>query len=109
MSIAEKSIQFKRIEEKVYREVCEEGCSVLREMLEKMDEEIGKERDKKQYRNKGKLKTTLKTIMGEVEFRRNIYEEIRDGGIKKYVYLLETVTPVYSAIHLIVLSLGSVF
>lgn len=89
MSITEKSIQFKRIEEKVYREVCEEGCRVLREMLEKMDEEIGKERDKKQYRSKGKRKTTLKTIMGEVEFRRSIYEEISDGGIKKYVYLLD--------------------
>lgn len=89
MSIAEKKVEFKEIEEKVYREVCAQGCWMLRELLEKPDEDLKKNRDKKQYRNKGKRKTTLKTIMGEVEFCRSIYEEIDESGIKRYVYLLD--------------------
>lgn len=33
-----------------------------------------KARDKKEYRHKGLRKNTIKTIMGEVEYRRTMYE-----------------------------------
>lgn len=47
-----------------------------------------KERDKKKYRHKGLRKNTIKTIMGEVEYKRTIYE-IEEDGVKKTVYLLD--------------------
>ena len=45
-----------------------------------------KARDTKRYRHKGLRKNTIKTVMGEVEYRRAMYE-IEKGGIKKRVYL----------------------
>lgn len=89
MSIAEKGINFKEIEEKIYREVCALGCARLKEILERIDIKIKEDREKSRYRHKGYRKTVLKTIMGEVEYVRSIYESTDESGIKKYVYLLD--------------------
>ena len=89
MSISEKRVEFKSLEEKVYAYVCKYGREILKEILESYDEELREGRDKKEYRNKGKRKRTIKTVMGEVEFERNIYETVTEDGEKKYEYLLD--------------------
>lgn len=45
-------------------------------------------RDKKKYRHKGLRGDTIKTVMGEVQYKRTMYE-INEDGIKKTVYLLD--------------------
>ena len=57
-------------------------------ILENDDRKIMKTRDSKKYRHKGLRKNIIKTIMGEVEYRRAIYE-MEEDGIKKTVYLLD--------------------
>lgn len=89
MSIAEKGIEFKEIEEKIYRDVCALGCTKIKEILEAIDMKFKGSRDKSIYRHKGYRKTVLKTIMGEVEYVRSVYESIDESGIKKYVYILD--------------------
>ena len=49
-----------------------------------------KARDKKKYRHKGLRNNTIKTIMGEVEYKRVMYE-VEENGIRKTVYLLDEV------------------
>lgn len=89
MSIAEKRVEFKRLEEKVFAYVCKCGREIIKDILESYDEEIRESRNKKEYRSKGKRKRTIKTVMGEVEFARNVYETVTDEGEKKYEYLLD--------------------
>lgn len=47
------------------------------------------ERDTKVYRNKGLRSTCIKTIMGDVEFKRRMYEFKTDDGKKAYKFLLD--------------------
>lgn len=89
MSITEKRIEFKSLEEKVFAYVCKCGCEIIKELLEDYDEEIRVSRNKKEYRSKGKRKRTIKTVIGEVEFERNVYETITKEGEKRYEYLLD--------------------
>ena len=89
MSIAEKRVEFKSLEEKVFAYVCKCGREIIKEILESFDGELRESRDKKEYRNKGRRKRTIKTVMGEVEFERNVYETITEEGEKKYEYLLD--------------------
>jgi hypothetical protein len=45
-------------------------------------------RDSKKYRHKGLRTTHVNTVMGEVKFRRAMYE-INKDGVTKTVYLLD--------------------
>ena len=47
-----------------------------------------KNRDKKKQRHKGYRETSINTVMGEIRYKRAIYE-ITEGDIKKTVYLLD--------------------
>ena len=89
MSITEKSVEFKRLEEKIFNYVCKYGRELIKEILEEYDEELREGREKKEYRNKGKRRRTIKTVMGEVEFERNVYETVTEEGEKRYEYLLD--------------------
>ena len=89
MSITEKRIEFKSLEEKVFKYVCECGRKIIKEILENYDEELRESRDKKEYRSKGKRRRTIKTVMGEVAFERNVYETVTEEGEKRYEYLLD--------------------
>lgn len=89
MSIAEKRVEFKSLEEKVFKYVCKCGVEIIKEILESYDEELRENRDKKEYRSKGKRRKTIKTVMGEVEFERNVYETVTEEGEKRYEYLLD--------------------
>lgn len=56
------------------------GCLIIKLLLESYD--------KKKYRHKGLRGTSVNTVMGEVKFRRVMYE-IEEDGVTKTVYLLD--------------------
>lgn len=86
--IPENEIKFNNLEKKIFKFVCSFGCLILKLMLEAYDRKLMNTRDSKKYRHKGLRKNTIKTIMGEVEYRRVMYE-VEENGIKKTVYLLD--------------------
>ena len=86
--ITENEIKFNDLEKKIFKFVCSFGCLILKLMLEAYDRKLMNARDTKKYRHKGLRENTIKTIMGEVEYRRVMYE-IEENGIKKTVYLLD--------------------
>ena len=53
-----------------------------------MPKKIMKNRDKKKYRHKGLQETSVNTIMGEIKYKRVMYE-VKEEGITKTVYLLD--------------------
>ena len=86
--VSKEGIKFNSLEKKIFKFVSKLGCWILKLILESYDKKLMKARDSKKYRHKGLRTTTIKTIMGEVEYRRAIYE-IEENGIKKTVYLLD--------------------
>ena len=86
--IPENEIKFNNLEKKIFKFVCNFGCIILKLLLESYDRKLMKARDTKKYRHKGLRKNTIKTIMGEVEYRRAMYE-MEENGIHKTVYLLD--------------------
>lgn len=86
--ISENEIKFNDLEKKIFKFVCSFGCLILKLMLEAYDRKLMNARDTKKYRHKGLRGNTIKTIMGEVEYRRVMYE-MEENGIKKTVYLLD--------------------
>ncbi len=86
--VTKDEVKFNDLEKKIFKFICNLGCLIIKIILEKYDKKIMKERDRKKYRHKGLRKNTIKTIMGEVEYKRAIYEMEEDGE-KKTVYLLD--------------------
>ena len=86
--VTNKEIKFNDLEKKIFKFVCGFGCMILKLILEAYDRKLMNARDTKKYRHKGLRGNTIKTIMGEVEYRRVMYE-IEENGIKKTVYLLD--------------------
>ena len=77
-------IEFRELEKRIFKIVCELGCNILKDILENQDKELMENRDKKEYRHKGYRNNTIKTLMGEVEYKRAIY--LKD---EEYIYLLD--------------------
>lgn len=86
--ITSKEIKFNELEKKVYKFVCFFGCLIIKLMLETYDRKIMENRDKKKYRHKGLRETSVNTVMGEIKYKRAMYE-IQEEGVKKTVYLLD--------------------
>lgn len=81
----EKNIKFYELEKRVYKLVCELGCSIIKSILESQDKIIMDNRNKKEYRHKGYKGDTIKTIMGEIEYERVLYKNSKN----EYVFLLD--------------------
>ena len=75
-------VKFNDLEKKIFKFVCSFGCLILKLMLEAYDRKLMNARDTKKYRHKGLRGNTIKTIMGEVEYRRVMYE-MEENSIKK--------------------------
>ena len=88
--IASNEIKFNELEKKVFKFVCFFGCLIIKLLLESYDRKLMNNRDKKKYRNKGLRGTTVNTVMGEVKYKRVMYE-ICEDGVTKTVYLLDEV------------------
>lgn len=88
--VTNNELKFNDLEKKIFKFVCNLGCMILKLILESYDRKLMRARDTKKYRHKGLRKNTIKTIMGEVEYRRAIYE-MEENGIKRTVYLLDEI------------------
>ena len=86
--ITEEEIKFNDLEKKVFKFVCFFGCLIIKLLLEAYDKKLMNTRDTKKYRHKGLRMTHVNTVMGEVKFKRAMYE-IKEEGITKTVYLLD--------------------
>ena len=89
MSVTENRLEFKKFEQEIFRAVCQLGCDLIRSTLERCDEDIFSNEEGKFYQSKGFRQTCIKTVMGEVTFKRRMYETVCDDGSKQYVYLLD--------------------
>ena len=87
--IKENGITFKELEKNIFKNICRLGQDYTREFLEQYDQILMKERDRARYRHKGYRKTSVKTVYGEVEYRRAVYEETDEDGIRHFVFLLD--------------------
>ena len=86
--ITSEEIKFNDLEKKVFKFVCFFGCLIIKLLLEAYDKKLMNARDIKKYRHKGLRTTHVNTVMGEVKFKRAMYE-INENGVSKTVYLLD--------------------
>ena len=86
--ITSNEIKFNDLEKKVFKFVCFFGCLIIKLILEAYDRKLMNTRDSKKYRHKGLRTTHVNTVMGEVKFKRVMYE-ITEDGVTKTVYLLD--------------------
>ena len=86
--ITSEEVKFNELEKKVFKFVCFFGCLIIKLLLESYDRKLMNARDTKKYRHKGLRGTSVNTVMGEVKFRRVMYE-IEEDGVTKTVYLLD--------------------
>lgn len=88
--IASNEIKFNELEKKVFKFVCFFGCLIIKLLLESYDRKLMKNRDKKKYRHKGLRETSVNTVMGEIKYKRVMYE-VCEEEITKTVYLIDEV------------------
>ena len=89
ISLNDSGLDFKTLEQKIYRTVCEVACDVLKDVLEVLDKMLMATRDMDKYRHKGRKKTHIHTVMGVIDYKRRIYEYYNEEGKKEYVHLLD--------------------
>ena len=88
--IASNEIKFNELEKKIFKFVCFFGCLIIKLLLESYDKKLMNSRDKKKYRHKGLRETSVNTVMGDVRYKRAMYE-ISEEGVRKTIYLLDEV------------------
>ena len=88
--IASNEIKFNELEKKIFKFVCFFGCLIIKLLLESYDKKLMNNRDKKKYRHKGLRETSVNTVMGDVRYKRAMYE-ISEEGVRKTIYLLDEV------------------
>jgi len=86
--VANDKVKFNDLEKKVFKFVCFFGCLIIKLLLESYDKKLMKARDTKKNRHKGLRTTHINTVMGEIKFKRAMYE-IYEDGITKTIYLLD--------------------
>lgn len=89
ISLKDSALDFKALEQKIYKTVCEVACDVLKNILEELDKKIMATRDVSKYRHKGLKDTHIHTVMGVIDYERRIYEYHNEDGKKQYIYLLD--------------------
>jgi hypothetical protein len=89
MIVSENGINFNAFEKEIFKACCAAGREKIKEQLKQWDGSLMANRDRTVYRHKGQRSTTLKTVMGEVEYKRAVYECRNEDGAKSYVYLLD--------------------
>ena len=89
LSLNHNKLDFKIIEEEIYKVVCKVACGIMKDILENIDLRLLASRDTNKYRNKGFRKTCIHTLMGEVEYKRRIYKTKDEDGKNMHLYLLD--------------------
>jgi len=75
MIVLGNEINFNQLEREIYEYGCEVARNIMEQVVEVLDNQLAKERDRTRYRDKGKRKTSIKTLMGEVEYKRRVYQQ----------------------------------
>ena len=86
--ITSDEVKFNELEKKIFKFVCFLGCLIIKKMLESYDKKLMNTRDKRKYRHKGLRETSINTVMGEIKYKRVMYE-IHEDNVKKTIYLLD--------------------
>lgn len=89
ISLNDSALDFKTLEQGIYRTVCEVACDILKDVLGVLDKKLMATRNTDEYRHKGIKKTHVHTVMGIIEYGRRIYEYQNKEGKKQYIYLLD--------------------
>jgi hypothetical protein len=89
MIISQAVVDITRLEEEIFKFVCQWGCTLLQQALESYDNTLMLERNRTEYRHKGKRQTVYKTVMGEVVYERALYEYKRENNQIERVFLLD--------------------
>ena len=87
--VSKDGVKFKDLEEIIFKIACSIANEMFKNILEDYDKKLMDTRDKQKYRHKGLETTTLKTKTGLVEYTRVKYQEIKEDGTKKCVYLTD--------------------
>ena len=87
--VSKDGVKFKDLEEIIFKIACSIANEMLKNILEDYDKKLMDTRDKQRYRHKGLETTTLKTKTGLVEYKRVKYQETKEDGTKKCVYLTD--------------------
>ncbi len=79
-------ITMKELEQMTFRVLQESFSQVMAQILVEFDEIIAQSRDKRRFYLKGKRRLRFESLFGQVELRRNYYQDRETG---EYVYLLD--------------------
>lgn len=80
------TLTMKELEQITYRALQESFSQVMAATLKELDDAVASGRDKKRFYLKGKRPLTFTSVFGQVELKRNYYQDRETG---KYVYLLD--------------------
>ncbi|NLJ41648.1 MAG: hypothetical protein GX352_08585 [Clostridiales bacterium] len=89
ISLNDSALDFKTLEQTIYRAVCDIACDVLKDVLGTLDKMLMATRDTNKYRHKGIKDTHINTVMGTIHYGRRIYKCQDGDGKEKYIYLLD--------------------
>ena len=86
--LSNEKINFKRLEEKTFKEMMKLGREIIQYELRMLDKLIKDYRDKEIFVPKDFQATTLKTKLGEIPIARRRYKMVVNGKVK-WIYLLD--------------------
>lgn len=86
--ITDEKINFKSLEENIFKEMMKLGRKIIQDELRMIDKEIKKYRDKEVFKVKDMQPTTIKTKLGEIPITRRRYKMVINGKVK-WIYLLD--------------------
>ena len=78
LRILQKETNFKDLERKIFRIVCNEAREILKKYLENIDQAIMECRDKDKFKLKDIKERTFDTLFGEVTIERRYYKDSND-------------------------------
>jgi hypothetical protein len=97
-NITEGIMEFKTLEQRIFKAMCQAACETMRQSLQRCDQIIKALRDTKEYALVDPAREkTIKTKMGEVAYRRAYYRK-KSGG---YVFLLDEAMGIESGCGLV--------
>lgn len=86
--LSNEKINFKSLEENIFKEMMKLGRKLIQEELRLIDKLIKDYRDKEVFEIKDMQKTTIKTKLGEIPIARRRYKMVINGE-RKWIYLLD--------------------
>lgn len=86
--LSNEKVNFKRLEEKTFKEMMKLGRKIIQDELRKLDKLILDYRDKEVFKPKDFQSTTIKTKLGEIPIARRRYKMLINGKVE-WIYILD--------------------